>query len=564
MTQKTWTIGSAPSCDIVVASPIVSARHCRLTAAGGKLTLTDLGSTNGTMVNGRPLSGSIDVSLSDRVTLGQTEALPWPESLCGAKIAELPHHSDSVQRGDGNDSRPRRITIGRVADNTVVLNHSNISSHHARLIINGDHIVLEDLGSTNGTSVGTVENKISRTQVVTTDTVFFGSTSHQVDQLIDLANQPDSVSSLPEPTTTPASSVIPRREKFNVQWQVFAAISVALLFCTVMTSVAWWMTIDDGNQIADGVATDRAGDAPMEIQRDGNQTDHAPEVTVPTTEDLAIVESRVDTAPPADSIAGSLFVIVCSDLEGKTPFRVGTGFAIGPNRIVTSASVIDAMKELNANGFPKSFLYSPLTDQWRSVQSTKTHPQYARWNETARAARQSHDELFDQLESTRPKPEAFETVKTRLIDARMKAINAMDRKTSYDVGLLSIDRPTDRWLSLATSSTSLRPNQKLTVAGYAFDLQDPFFDPEFPFEVSNMQCRVGRRLSDPEGSADRLLVNATVEQTDDIFLGSPAVNAKGEVVAVYSRPAPPADVGSESGPPMFDAALFQRINECEL
>jgi pSer/pThr/pTyr-binding forkhead associated (FHA) protein len=51
------------------------------------------------------------------------------------------------------------ITLGRGADNTVVLSESNVSTHHARLIIDGDEIVVEDLGSTNGTSVAAVENK---------------------------------------------------------------------------------------------------------------------------------------------------------------------------------------------------------------------------------------------------------------------------------------------------------------------------------------------------------------------------------------------------------------------
>jgi len=43
------------------------------------------------------------------------------------------------------------ITIGRKADNMLVLEDPYASSYHAKLFFKGDEIVLEDLESTNGT-----------------------------------------------------------------------------------------------------------------------------------------------------------------------------------------------------------------------------------------------------------------------------------------------------------------------------------------------------------------------------------------------------------------------------
>lgn len=44
------------------------------------------------------------------------------------------------------------VTIGREPDNTIqILGDSYISSHHARVSVAGEHVVLDDLGSTNGT-----------------------------------------------------------------------------------------------------------------------------------------------------------------------------------------------------------------------------------------------------------------------------------------------------------------------------------------------------------------------------------------------------------------------------
>jgi hypothetical protein len=45
------------------------------------------------------------------------------------------------------------LTLGRAQDNDVVLDDPQVSRHHARVIRRGDQIIVEDLGSTNGTLV---------------------------------------------------------------------------------------------------------------------------------------------------------------------------------------------------------------------------------------------------------------------------------------------------------------------------------------------------------------------------------------------------------------------------
>lgn len=47
------------------------------------------------------------------------------------------------------------ILIGRAAACTLVLDDDYASSRHARIFPQGDHWVVEDLGSTNGTYIGT-------------------------------------------------------------------------------------------------------------------------------------------------------------------------------------------------------------------------------------------------------------------------------------------------------------------------------------------------------------------------------------------------------------------------
>ncbi|MDO4987634.1 MAG: FHA domain-containing protein [Synergistes sp.] len=51
----------------------ISARHCELIFANGKLSVSDLNSTNGTYVNGVPIRGVYTLNDGDRLTLGKTE-----------------------------------------------------------------------------------------------------------------------------------------------------------------------------------------------------------------------------------------------------------------------------------------------------------------------------------------------------------------------------------------------------------------------------------------------------------------------------------------------------------
>ena len=51
----------------------ISSRHCEMLVQSGRLFLKDLGSTNGTLVNGVPIQGLYPVDDGDRILLGKTE-----------------------------------------------------------------------------------------------------------------------------------------------------------------------------------------------------------------------------------------------------------------------------------------------------------------------------------------------------------------------------------------------------------------------------------------------------------------------------------------------------------
>jgi ABC transport system ATP-binding/permease protein len=67
------------------------------------------------------------------------------------------------------------VRIGRAADNDVVLDYPMIANHHARITTLGDGAVIEDLGSSNGTALGSPDKRIVTARLSKNDTVYFGS-----------------------------------------------------------------------------------------------------------------------------------------------------------------------------------------------------------------------------------------------------------------------------------------------------------------------------------------------------------------------------------------------------
>lgn len=65
-------IGTAPPCDIVINDGFMSTEHCQINASPQGFMLVDGGSTNGSYVNDRKISGKQDLVDNDMVTLGKT------------------------------------------------------------------------------------------------------------------------------------------------------------------------------------------------------------------------------------------------------------------------------------------------------------------------------------------------------------------------------------------------------------------------------------------------------------------------------------------------------------
>jgi len=71
LNQEVVTIGRLPDCEVVLKDKGASRRHAQIKLKDGTATLTDLGSTNGTRLNGQVVQ-SRALEDGDRITIGST------------------------------------------------------------------------------------------------------------------------------------------------------------------------------------------------------------------------------------------------------------------------------------------------------------------------------------------------------------------------------------------------------------------------------------------------------------------------------------------------------------
>jgi ABC-type multidrug transport system ATPase subunit/pSer/pThr/pTyr-binding forkhead associated (FHA) protein len=149
--DTTVLIGRDDECDVQLDDPRVSRRHLRIGYHDGWI-VHDTGSAHGSWVERerllrRPVHDRLTIRLADAAD-GQTVELaldPPPAKHVG---------------------RPDVLTVGRTADNDVVVNDVRVSRHHARLDRRADGWLLRDLGSRNGVVVNGV---LAATEAVVTD-----------------------------------------------------------------------------------------------------------------------------------------------------------------------------------------------------------------------------------------------------------------------------------------------------------------------------------------------------------------------------------------------------------
>jgi hypothetical protein len=70
--EDSVVVGRSDQADVIIGDPYASDFHLRMTSKDGRIVLSDLGSTNGTYVNGRRVTAPTELGRGDAVQVGKT------------------------------------------------------------------------------------------------------------------------------------------------------------------------------------------------------------------------------------------------------------------------------------------------------------------------------------------------------------------------------------------------------------------------------------------------------------------------------------------------------------
>jgi pSer/pThr/pTyr-binding forkhead associated (FHA) protein/ABC-type multidrug transport system ATPase subunit len=168
VTKPELDLGRANDNDVILESPPVSGHHARLSLGAGGLQVMDLGSLNGTRLNGQPLRSRVPTSFraGDRIQISDytfavravTADAPAPPPLTAQVRLSPRGPAGLVVHVAGQQKRhPLKeptLTLGRASDNDIVVSSPLVSGHHARIQRSDGTFWITDLGSSNGLLFG--------------------------------------------------------------------------------------------------------------------------------------------------------------------------------------------------------------------------------------------------------------------------------------------------------------------------------------------------------------------------------------------------------------------------
>jgi pSer/pThr/pTyr-binding forkhead associated (FHA) protein len=185
--------------DVMLSDARASRRHAQITSTDGTLVVEDLGSTNGTKVNGTPLNSGEKKALAggEKLSFGGIELqLSMPGAKGGnttqvfgsnktAAIAAAPQKevAPAMLIGEGKEF-PLKAGVnhfGRKADNDVQIPDPYISGKHGQIEVTDQGVFITDIGSSNGTMLNDAKLVPNmRTNVTPEDVIRFGSMEFQI------------------------------------------------------------------------------------------------------------------------------------------------------------------------------------------------------------------------------------------------------------------------------------------------------------------------------------------------------------------------------------------------
>ena len=102
-----FIIGRSPECNLCAASTSISRKHCVIKRSGTTVTVADLGSRNGTLINGEKIPAETELTSGDTLTIGNLEFLV------------------TLTTGINNQKKPQVKSVAEAAERTAKQAHGS-------------------------------------------------------------------------------------------------------------------------------------------------------------------------------------------------------------------------------------------------------------------------------------------------------------------------------------------------------------------------------------------------------------------------------------------------------
>lgn len=161
------SIGSAADCRVVLRGDGVAEHHCEITFEGGSANVRPLDAGVATVLNGRQVPAQTPIKDGDLLVLGRVGVSIVAERKPAAAAKTEPANDDRTRvraalprfllRGVSGATLGKtyavtdNAVIGRQPDCDLPIPAEEVSRHHARLKVTAEGVLVEDMGSANGT-----------------------------------------------------------------------------------------------------------------------------------------------------------------------------------------------------------------------------------------------------------------------------------------------------------------------------------------------------------------------------------------------------------------------------
>lgn len=210
-------VGREPGMAVSVPMEGVSRQHARILWDGKFYWIEDLKSTNGTFLNGQPVERE-KLRHLDVITLGKKLDMVFVVRAAAQAVTRLGIIRAALSF-DAPDALPYEmgvgeVTLGRSPTCNIVSESGVVSKLHAKIERTADQLLLQDLGSSNGTYVNGV--RVMTAFLQDADVVSLGGVDNYR-ATVEMGEITSSSGSRPSPAPTPAPEG--PRPQFSSEWK---------------------------------------------------------------------------------------------------------------------------------------------------------------------------------------------------------------------------------------------------------------------------------------------------------------------------------------------------------